>query len=161
MNQFILQSQLGKENIVQTPSSRNIGCERGYQRDVWLCEVYMSQKAWNEERSFLGKNTWWLGGTKYAVNIVFPCMWSGQPLREETGNCLTRCNGIALKLDRVFSLGKPSLLKRITVWNKNQWSFNVHHVRCKQYQFGSVLFSKCKCEVTPRQQALDVSLPAL
>lgn len=68
MNQFILQSQLGKEDIIQPPSRRNTGCERGYQRDEWLCEAYMGQKAWNEESCFLGKNTWWLGGTKYTVS---------------------------------------------------------------------------------------------
>lgn len=40
INQFILQSQLGKENTIQTPSRRNTGCGWGYQHDcvrlIWV-----------------------------------------------------------------------------------------------------------------------------
>lgn len=133
INQFILQSQLGKENIIQTPSRRNTGCEQ----HVWLCQAYMGQKAWNEGSSLLGKNTWWcfFGGTQYPVNkychdshsVVLPWMKWGQPLRRNLG---TASLGVMeLHLDRVLSLGKPSPLKKITIWNKNQWHFNLHWVR--------------------------------
>lgn len=42
------------------------------------------------------------------VNIVLSCMWSGQPLREETGNCLTSSNGIASGQSFLFGEAKSA-----------------------------------------------------
>lgn len=103
----------------------------------------MGQKAWNEGSSFPRKNTCWLGGTKYRVNkychdshtvLYFPACNQDSHSGRKLG--IAQLEVMELHLDRVFSLGKWSPLKKITIWNKNQWYFNLHWVRSKQYKFG-------------------------